>query len=505
MRNSDNLYTLIKSMGKAEKRYFKIFATQQGGAKQNYLKLFDAIDKQEDYCEQALLQKFSDENFSKHFSATKKYLYDTILKSEKLFFADYCISVKLPDELKNMRVLLNKGMFDQALKQYHRIEQVYVVNEQFGGLFDILTFGEQLFRSCYVNGEAMKKIREVHQQKQMCLQYLSNVNEYIFLKNEIEYIFWEVFPSRSEEATEKLLAYLDNPLLKMGNKTLSLRAEMAYYECLSLIHFGTFDLKKLQETTEKALKTVENTQMNQYFVLDWQTTMYHRLCMASLFLGETQFEENRAAFEVYLDKFKMQVNLLDSFNGQLKYFNLMINYYFFKGQFNTLFDYLDDIKAFLEDNWNYLNADMRGDIALKVAQAYAHKGKEDKAMTWIEKITRSERAYPLLMQVGWAKQLEALLCLEEKNYTLLQSISRSTQRTLTKNEQLFSTEKTLLKYLNRIARNQGIERKHDLKKLRQELGKVLQDKHEKRSLFGLNILLWMKRYEAEGVEMPNLG
>jgi len=44
MKPSTELFDLIKSLSKSEKRFFKLSSSLQTGDK-NYLKIFDAIDK----------------------------------------------------------------------------------------------------------------------------------------------------------------------------------------------------------------------------------------------------------------------------------------------------------------------------------------------------------------------------------------------------------------------------------------------------------------------------
>ena len=62
--NSDPLHQLIHSLSKGEKRSFKIYASRHVlGDENNYVKLFDAIEKQKEYDEEALLKKFKNEKF----------------------------------------------------------------------------------------------------------------------------------------------------------------------------------------------------------------------------------------------------------------------------------------------------------------------------------------------------------------------------------------------------------------------------------------------------------
>ena len=77
---TDTLHRLIRSLAKSEKRHFKLFASLHTGDK-NYLRLFDAIDRQEEYDEARIKIKFQHERFIKQLSRVKNYLYSMILKS----------------------------------------------------------------------------------------------------------------------------------------------------------------------------------------------------------------------------------------------------------------------------------------------------------------------------------------------------------------------------------------------------------------------------------------
>ena len=86
---SSHLYELIKSLSKAEKRYFKVFVTRHtaSDSQNNAQILFDAIDKQKTYNEELLLEQLSKYVFVKKFSIAKARLYDTILKSLDAFYS----------------------------------------------------------------------------------------------------------------------------------------------------------------------------------------------------------------------------------------------------------------------------------------------------------------------------------------------------------------------------------------------------------------------------------
>ena len=57
-KNSDQLFQLIQSLNKGEKRHFKLYASRhKGGENAKFLKLFDLINNQTNYNEQKILSK----------------------------------------------------------------------------------------------------------------------------------------------------------------------------------------------------------------------------------------------------------------------------------------------------------------------------------------------------------------------------------------------------------------------------------------------------------------
>ena len=120
MLNSDPLYELVKSLSRSEKRYFKLQASLQTGKKNgDYVDLFEAIDKQSVWDESALKARFGS---GKNYSALKRYLYDAILKSLRLFMADKNDRLAQLQLAQTAQVLLEKGLIQQALKVIDRLK-----------------------------------------------------------------------------------------------------------------------------------------------------------------------------------------------------------------------------------------------------------------------------------------------------------------------------------------------------------------------------------------------
>ena len=66
------LFDLVNSMTKSEKRYFKLMSSRHTiGDENNYVRIFDYIDKQEEYSEEQLFSHFKGEVFLNRFYITK--------------------------------------------------------------------------------------------------------------------------------------------------------------------------------------------------------------------------------------------------------------------------------------------------------------------------------------------------------------------------------------------------------------------------------------------------
>lgn len=123
---SDDLFRLIKSLNKPEKGFFKKYAAKNaaGSGKQNYLVLFDAIDKMEEYDEDKLRKQLKNESFLKQLPVYKVYLFNLILKSLHLFGAVDNAESRLTEMLINVKILNSRALYKEAAKQLKKAKEL---------------------------------------------------------------------------------------------------------------------------------------------------------------------------------------------------------------------------------------------------------------------------------------------------------------------------------------------------------------------------------------------
>lgn len=114
MKSSNNLFLLIKSLTKSEKKYFKRYAQLYSNKKTtNYLRLFDHLNK---------LEKFDETEFKKKFNAgkinaQKDYLFRLILKSLISSVSKNIKQFEYREAVQECEVMISKGLLDYAEKK----------------------------------------------------------------------------------------------------------------------------------------------------------------------------------------------------------------------------------------------------------------------------------------------------------------------------------------------------------------------------------------------------
>jgi hypothetical protein len=112
---STEVFDLIKSLDRHEKRYFKMWISRRKEDTQ-YLSLFDAIDAMERYDEKELLQKINNPALEKTIKYAKRDLFRVILNSLEYYHESENVQSRIFKKLKQFKILLDKGLVSPAGK-----------------------------------------------------------------------------------------------------------------------------------------------------------------------------------------------------------------------------------------------------------------------------------------------------------------------------------------------------------------------------------------------------
>ena len=133
----DNLFILVKSLTKSEKRQFKLYVGRLGvNSDSKFLNLFNVLDKLKVYDEIAILK--STEIKKQQLANVKAHLYKQILISLKLSPSHQNIRSQIREQLDFASILYHKGLYKQSLKILDKAKELAVQNEEKNLAYEIV-------------------------------------------------------------------------------------------------------------------------------------------------------------------------------------------------------------------------------------------------------------------------------------------------------------------------------------------------------------------------------
>lgn len=142
---SDELFQLIKSLDRHEKRFFKMYASRRKEDSQ-HVRLFEAIDKQDIYDERKLLKEFGEQDLEKTIKYAKRDLFKVIMTSLEYYHEEDSLKNRLAKKLHQVRILMDKNLTSAASRILNEAEGLAREGELYPHMFEILTMKSLLCR-----------------------------------------------------------------------------------------------------------------------------------------------------------------------------------------------------------------------------------------------------------------------------------------------------------------------------------------------------------------------
>lgn len=211
------LHELIKNLSQTEKRYFKLLAKQQTpGKKNDYIKLFEEIDKQDKFDEEKIREKFKGTPIEKRYASLKKYLYELVIKSLTFYNSETISSIKVRRMLDAAEILQQKGLHHQAIR---KLKKADLVAEELGMSFLQYEI-RQLLMDCILISEHELEVEEFNAFKKK----QNSLTESITVTNKIQSMRFDIeFQSEIENEKPEFktaLFSIENKIKDNPNKLL---------------------------------------------------------------------------------------------------------------------------------------------------------------------------------------------------------------------------------------------------------------------------------------------
>ncbi len=497
MKPSNELFDLIKSLTKSEKRFFKLSSSIQTGEK-NYLKIFDYIDGQEEYDEADLKDYFKNETFIKHLPSEKNHLYKLILKSLRQFYGEQSISSILKQELKNIEILYNKALFKECKKFLKRAKRIAHEHEKFYFLIDLISWEKQLTEESYESGDFNVDLKKIIEEESEVIDKLRNLAEYHILYSRINAIFRSGGFTRNDEERATVHEISDNYLIKGKNTAISTRAASICYYIKGLCAATN---REFSDSYAFFNRTKQILDKNPKIRIDlgkrYILTLFH---LMRCYIDERNF----IMAQKMLDEIK-SLNGKKGFNSldlTLKILNISVidqmNLHNLQGDFNKALEVYESRKNEKTKIFEKSSKEQQIKFLFNAAYTLFGVGEYKKALKVLNDILNDNEQKLRQDLYSFARILNLLIHFELENYEFLEYSSNSAIRYLNKIKRDYEIETVFAKQMRKLARTATkLESISIYKETLEQVQTLLKDDNERVILDYIDIQCWLQSKIAE--------
>jgi tetratricopeptide (TPR) repeat protein len=491
MKPSTELFDLVKSLTKSEKRFFKLSSSLQSGEK-NYLKIFDVIDRQKTYDEDAIKEQFKKEIFIKHFPSEKNHLYKLILKSLRSYHSDNSVSSILKQEIKNIEILYRKALFKECNKFLARAKKIAVEREKFYYWFELISWEKLLLEEAYEAGEFTTDLDALIKEEQEVIEKLRNLAAYHVLYSKINYVFRSGGYVRNDKDRGLVEEISHHPLIIGRNTALSYRAATSCYYIQGFCAMATVD----KESAYVKFMRVKGILDSKPLVRDDLPKRYI-LTLSSLL--RIQIDTGRIDEALEMIQMMRKVSKKSAFASEdiaLRVFKSTylaeMRIYEKKGEYEKAIVNIEFVVNGLDYNEGKMNKEQELLFLSTISTVYFGAGRYKESLQWLNRVLNDNE--PNLRQdlYSYARLFNLVVHFELGNYDLLEYIIKSTNRYLSKRERDHDLEVVILNYMKRLVRGTQNSDLHDIfVEFKEELTEQLSRQNDEIILDYFNFIIWI--------------
>ncbi len=486
---SDSLFKLIKSLTQSEKRYFKRFALiNSSKGSTNYIKLFDVVDKQNEYDENKIIHK-GKFNGNNQLPNLKNYLYNLILKSLNSFHSGVSANAQLKEFLRAIEILFKKGLYDECEKIISKAKVLAEKYEKHLVLLELSGWKIELSRIYLYQGKTEDEIGNIYEE-------VFNVNEKYRNEKEYERLSSSMFmriskqgsTTRSDADLKVYRDIINHPLLDTENKMMSYQAAYNYYTVYTAYFFMRSDFLNAYSYSQKLVKLMEQHPHQKEEKLEAYIAMLGNLIACQSYLKKHK--------EIFLTLKKLKEINTKSQRIKNRIFFIVnyteLNIYIDTGEFAQGIKLIPHI----EEELDKIDLPKDDEMAFyyNISYIYFGVGNYRAARNYLNKIINDTTVDVRSDIYCMARIMLLIVHYELGHEELLEYMEKSAHRYLDKKNRLYKVETSILDFIKKklpkvIADR---ERRAAFKELKTELEEIMRDPFEAKVLDYFDFISWLE-------------
>ncbi|WP_142784134.1 hypothetical protein [Changchengzhania lutea] len=419
MKKNEELFYLIKSLTKSEKRYFNL--KNQANGSSRFLLVFDAIDKQDLYDEVQIKAKFKNRAFIKQFTTIKNYLKHKILNSLRNYHSQLSVQSELIDILRNVEILYNKGLYEICQSELQRAEKKAIQ-------FQLNTLHIQI------------------------IDWKRKIHQSLFPQD------WETIKRLTERQKELLSISIDYTDLILANINPE-QFSISFKNVENIHHYTLYELHQYQKAIRngnsddehhRLLKLIEIWEDKPDLKSEYATTYCSIVNTYLAYLTfRNQFDiaiETLNKLKVFTTKIKNQSASL--IKEILRAYNIEIEIYRTQNDLIKGIGLIDEICAYINLHYSKVPKNYLLSFRFQFSHLFFLNTDYKASLKWVNIILNGKEKYHRSDLITYTYWLNLLIHFELKNVFVLRYYVDAMRRYLKKQKVIEAYEKLLLKFLS---------------------------------------------------------
>ncbi len=487
----DNLFVLVKSLSKSEKRQFKLYVGRLGvNEDSKFLMLFNILEKLPKYDEAIILKKGIVKK--QQLSNLKAHLYKQILISLRLNPSHQNLRIQIREQLDFATILYHKGLYKQSLKILDKAKTLAIANEEKNIAYEIIEL-EKIIESQYITRSISNRADELTiQAKELNRQNLL-ASKLSNLSLQLYGLFLKTGYVKNDEEYKRVTKYFNDRIPKYDINELGFREKLWLYKSYLWYSFLIQDFLSCYKYSKK-----------------WVDLFYANHDMIKLnpvfFLRGNQYLLEALFFVRHHDKFKKVLSDFESITQEkwfpkddnvesLTFLYVYINKFnlhFMEGTFHDGLPLVNEVLEGIKKHKTRIDEHHIMVFYYKIASLYFGIGKNKKAVEFLDKIISNKSLQMREDLLCFSRILNLVAHYEAGLDYNLDALIRSTYKFLIKMQDLYEVQKEMIKFLRGLGDIYPHEIKKEFIKLLKKFKEFEDHPYEKRAFLYLDVISWLE-------------
>ena len=490
-QKQEPVFELIKTMSKAEKRNFKLYATRLSGNQDaKFITLFDVFDSLEEYDEVKILKKSPVKK--EQLPNMKAHLYKQILISIRLLDVQKNVDMQIRENLDFARILYNKGQYKQSLKLLDKAKELALANEMNTNAVEVIEF--QTTIESMQSNKTMVGTTETNSKESIELsKRIINTNELSIISMMLYGLHLKLGYVRSDRDIQLVTKYFEPKLEKYRDANLSFSENVYYYQSMVWYHYIQHDFLTCYKYARKWVTLFANNPSMKLIMYDNYMRGCSRLIDGLFLLGDYK---RHADVLCKLEEEKEMICGINDNAGMLfgvVYYYGRMNEHFMEGSFKEGIKLIGEIEEYLKRYDRYLSTYNKMLFYYKIACMYF--GNEDYkiCLTYLQKIINSTRDPQIRRDLQCYARILSLIASYEAgiDYNIDYQI-KAVYSFLVKMNDMHEVQREMIAFLKKLNTMYNSDFKQELKLLYDRLLPYASHPYERRTFFYLDIMSWLE-------------